>query len=758
MKQFAQMFRSKDQHPTLVGYLPALYPDASAYQKILETCAQSGLQYMEIGIPHDDPYLDGDAIRDALSSVQKSHPHLETLIRSAIQAVRSARLTGIVMLYYETVAAFGLEEMARVLIEEQCDGVLIPNIPPQQRRELARMLEGTQVSTVNFVRYDTDRREMKEIIADTSGFLYLQSMNGSTGGAFKIDAELESKVETLQKLSGRAGLPVALGFGISSPVHARAAAETEADAIIVGTGLVVASEKGADEVTRFLGRFSPYLRHGRTQRYLLSVDIGTTALKSSIITQEGSLIDSAAEEYPLIAEGNAIEQDPELWWNAFCSTSRALQSRNPMTHLSAVVLSGHMQNLITLDGDDNLVGNAILYSDTRARKEFDRYTEEFGLDRAMQITRNRCDAASLPPKLLHLAGRNSITDKRFLLGAHDYVCWKLTGRHTTDLTNAATTGLLDYERNYWSHEILEFIGISEEQLPELETEATVTGKVTAVASRETALPLGLAVIHGSGDAGSSTVGVGAADENVFSCYLGTSGWVAATLPEAIDPAMGVFNLRHPDGHQTITIGAMRTTGGNISWLLETFSLFENKYEKMQEIAGKAPVGSKGVFYLPYLQGERMPFNDPHARGAFIGLSRETGQAHMFRSVIEGIAYGLASIYEVLRKASNSPLIRVVASGGGAENHLLTQTLADVLGVPVLKISDASNAGVRGNLVLAGKALGWFDSYSLQTRLMEIDQTFYPDTQAHEYHTKALPRFKRLYTVLKDEFNTLSYIE
>ena len=756
MKQFTPMFRSRGQHPSLIGYLPALYPDPSAYRAILEAAARSGLRYMEIGIPHDDPYLDGQAIKDALSTVQEAHPEQETLIRSALRAVRQANLTGILMLYYETVETFGLERLARVLTEEKADGVLIPNIPPLQRRELARMLEGTEVGTVNFVRYETDTEEMREIIADTSGFLYLQSMNGSTGGAFKVDTALERKVETLQELSRHAQLPVALGFGISSSSRARAASETNADAIIVGTGLVVAAQKGPEEVTRFLSDFSPYLGSDTPRSYLLSVDIGTTALKSSIISREGTLIDSASGEYPLIARGSAVEQDPELWWDAFCDTCQSLLERNPETQIEAVVLSGHMQDLIVLDGAERASGNAILYSDTRASREFDRYAQEFTLERAMRITRNNADAASLPPKLLYLADiRGPLTDVQFLLGAHDYLCWKLTGRRVSDLTNAATTGLLDYETNSWSDEILEYLNITQDQLPRLEMEIQVSGTVSASASRMTALPEGLPVIHGSGDAGSSTVGVGAADENVFSCYLGTSGWVAATLPVPIDPTRGVFNLRHPNGHQTITIGAMRTTGGNISWLMETFSLFENKYERMQEIAQRAPIGSGGLFYLPYLQGERMPFNDPHARGAFIGLSRDTSQSHMFRSVIEGIAYGLASIYEVLKAASDSSSIQVVASGGGAENDLLTQTLADVLGVPVIRMADAANAGVRGNLVLAGKALGWSDSYSpLSTQLMQVERTFLPDKKAHAYHREALPRFKRLYLALKDEFQTL----
>jgi xylulokinase len=759
MQQYVPMFRSQGQHPSLVGYLPALYPDKDSYVQILDACAQAGLRYLEIGIPVEEPYLDGKAIKEALLSVQKEYPKVDEVVRMAIQAVRSAGLVGIVMLYYETVEAFGLQAFANLLIEEEADGVLIPNIPPEQRHELASMLDGTSVATINFVRYETEVEEMKEIITDTTGFLYLQSMKGATGGNFKVDEKLEDKIKTLRAQCKDAGLPVALGFGISTPANAKKAAETEAEVIIIGTGLVMAAKAGPQEVRRYLGQFSPYLGQKAPKQYLLSVDVGTTALKSSIIARDGTLVDSATGEYPLLAEGNAIEQNPELWWNAFCTTSKTLLGRNAKIELSSIVLSGQMQDLIILNADQQLVGNAILYSDTRAQEEFNLYKEQFTLERAMKITRNSSDAASLPPKLMYIsAKRGSLSSLHFLLGAHDYLCWKLTGKSVTDLTNAATTGLLSYETNTWSEDILDYIGVASDQLPRLETEIKVTGTITDEAARETGLKKGLSVIHGSGDAGSSTVGVGAADESVFSCYLGTSGWVAATLPTAIDPGMGVFNLRHPDGKQTITIGAMRTTGGNISWLLETFAITSDRYARMQEIARKAPVGSGGVFYLPYLQGERMPFNDPYARGAFIGLNRDTRQSHMFRSVIEGIAYGLATIYEVLKESSNSQSISVVASGGGAENSLLTQTLADVLGVPVLKMADASNAGVRGNLVLAGKALGWFESYSLQKQFMQIEQTFYPDQKAHTYHKKAFPRFKNLYLALKNEFCNIANIE
>jgi xylulokinase len=758
-ERFTSMFRDNHDGPSLIGYLPALYPDEQSYMRTLDACRQAGLRYLEIGIPTLDPYLDGKTIIEALGAVQNAHPDVEEVVRKAVLAVRSAGLVGILMLYYETVQQYGLVAFANLLIEVGADGVLVPNIPAQQRHELAALLAGSSVATVNFVRYETEEQEMQAIIADTTGFLYLQSMKGATGGQFVVDETLGKKVRTLRSLAHDAALPVALGFGISTPANAHKAAQTEADAIIVGTGLVVAAKRRPQELGEYLAQFGSYLKQQDRMQYLLSVDIGTTALKSSMIARDGTVIASRSEEYPLVANGSAMEQDPQLWWEAFCKTSRALTERHPTVELSAVVLSGQMQDLIMIDANERLVGNAMLYSDTRCQDEFAQYAQEFGLERAMSITRNGCDAASLPPKLLYMKKMHgSLSETHFLFGSHDYLCWKLTGKMVTDLTNAATTGLLDYEANAWSEEILQYVGLKSEQLPRLEQAICSTGAITKEAAEATGLKQGFAVIHGSGDAGSSTVGVGAADEQVFSCYLGTSGWIAATLPSAIDPKMGVFNLRHPDGRQTITIGAMRTTGGNISWVLDTFKVTGNKYAQLQETAITAPVGSGGLFYLPYLQGERMPFNDPFARGAFIGLTRDTSQSHMFRAVIEGISYGFATIYEVLKATSESTDIRVVASGGGAENRLLTQTLADVLGVPVLKMADAANAGVRGNLVLAGKALGWFDSYALPEESMQIEETFLPDGEAHAYHQKAFVVFKRLYAALKDEFCMIANIE
>ena len=489
--------------------------------------------------------------------------------------------------------------------------------------------------------------------------------------------------------------------------------------------------------------------------YLISSDIGTTALKSSIVGKDGTILASSSAEYPLFADGPVMEQDPEHWWEAFCTTVRSLLETNPGIEVSAIVLSGQMQDIIRIENRIP-AGRAILYSDTRAQKELLELVDTFGMERLQQITMNTPDASSIPPKLLMLKHMGFITERtRFLLGAHDYVCWKLTGMFVTDPTNASTMGMLNFRKNEWDTEILSFLGISSTQLPEIEPAGTISGTVNAAAARQCGLKAGVTVIHGAGDAGSSTVGAGAGIPGVYSCYLGTSGWIATTLPDPIMPSYGMFNLKHPNGIDTITIGAMRTTGGNISWVLEAFGEQQDKYTVLQKTASTASPGSSGVIYLPYLQGERSPFQDPDARGAFIGLSRDTGKPELYRAVLEGVCFGLALILDRLKAGTGNHSGAMIASGGGAENRLFTEILASVTGIPVQVPSNASSNGVLGNAVIAGCALGWHEGYALPKEYEEGCRSIVPDTAAQELYQEYRKVFNRLYPALQDEFHHIA---
>ncbi len=494
---------------------------------------------------------------------------------------------------------------------------------------------------------------------------------------------------------------------------------------------------------------------------IISADIGTTAAKVALVELSGNIVDTTARSYPLKVKGSWAEQNPQDWWTAFCGGVKELMDRNGDSSLQALVLSGQMQDLIRISQGEPK-GDAILYSDTRARKEWTQLAQELGEDLLIEKTRNLGDPAGLPGKLLWLKSRREqISGERtmVLLGAADFICWKLTNRFVTDYTNGSTTGLMNFDDNRWDPDILQYLGISELNLPELVSADEIVGTVSGGAAVETGLPNGIPVIHGTGDAGSVTIGAGAGIQGIISCYLGTSGWVAVTGESPVDPTTGIFNLRHPDGDKVLNIGPMLMAGGNVEWALRTFlgdhegDLSENAFELYTRLAAKAVPGSGGIFYLPYLMGERSPFRDPDARGAFIGMGRETGRAEMFRAVLEGISYSMNSILGILTPSSQSERM-IYLSGGGAENPVWAEILASVTESIVVTASSARETGILGNTVIAGRALGLFDSYGLPPGFLQVEEEFYPEKELVDFYRGGMEIFNGVYPALKETFRTV----
>jgi len=494
---------------------------------------------------------------------------------------------------------------------------------------------------------------------------------------------------------------------------------------------------------------------------VISVDIGTTAAKVSLVERSGNILHSSVHSYPLKSEASRVEQDSHLWWDAFRKGVYDIYSSQNKIAPEALVLSGQMQDLICISNGE-VHGKAILYSDTRARDEWIQINKDLGESFLVNTTENLIDPASLPCKILWLRNNNICkigSYTKILLGAHDYICWKLTNKSVTDYTNAASTGLMNFKSNQWDSNILNYLGLTKENLPELVPADEITGSVTLEAALETGLPKGLPVIHGAGDAGASTIGAGAGVVGVISCYLGTSGWIAVTGEKTVNPDSGIFNLRHPDPNQVINIGPMLTTGGNIEWAINTFladennSFPDNMFDLYTQKASNAPPGSGGVFYLPYLAGERSPFHDPDARGAFIGIGRNTGQSEMFRAVLEGTSYSLKSILDVISPVNQSDK-QIYLSGGGARDPLWAEILASVTGCTVLIASNARETGVLGNTVLAGRALGWYDTYKLPSGFLKIEKEYLPDNKLNDFYARGMEIFKELYPSLKEAFRKI----
>ncbi len=500
-------------------------------------------------------------------------------------------------------------------------------------------------------------------------------------------------------------------------------------------------------------------------KQLLTADIGTTGTKTALFDESGRTIARAYTEYPVVAESDYAERAPEDWWNALRQGFGQLRSHIKEENLQAVVLGGQMQDLIFIK-NNTLLYPAILYYDTRAGLEMEELQNILGNNRIKEITGNIQDASSVLAKLLWMKKNRAevYNEAEFILfGAHDYAAWRMTGSLNTDFTTASTTGLLNIEKNSWAYRILSQAEIREDWLPGLVRADNYDGPLSESAAAFLGLPAAISVFHGSGDVGTATIGAGSGEPGTAYCYLGTSGWIAATTPHGefkdimVDPETGIYNLRHPEPSRLIQVGPMMLAGGNLEWALKEISACNDTANGFSIIgksaAGREP-GAGGVVFLPYLSGERAPFRDPDARGAFIGISKETKREDIYRSVMEGVAFAMRSIQQCTGHdiPENKHLVLV---GGGAKSDIWPQIFSDIFGCKVLVLEDALDVGLLGSFMLAGKALGWFTDYSLPPDVQRVRMQYEPDQYRQKKYDTLYSIFTGFYPLLKQSFSSLA---
>jgi len=430
---------------------------------------------------------------------------------------------------------------------------------------------------------------------------------------------------------------------------------------------------------------------------VVSVDIGATGAKAvlTLIGRAHEELGTAFEKYEsgtiTSEDGSSVEQQPEDWWNAFVRATRRLLNETgvigaePCLGSVVISLSGQMQDVILVSDDKpEGVRAAILASDSRARPQAEQLEAKIGKDALQAKTGHYRGPDSCIAKWLWLqqeAPDDLASTQNILLGAHDYIAWRLCGSAVCDLTTASTTGLLDKESattGYrWCHDLLATVGIerAEELLPKLESASSVGAKMSSEIVEILGLEAGSwaedsYIISGSGDIGATTVGAGGGVPGVTYAYLGKSSLLAQTLSVedalASPAADGVSELLHPDPSLVIRTVSMHNSGGAVEWLVDTefmsSSYEQHKHEAYASIdttARTAPAGSNGVIFLPYLSGETAPISDPNARGVYFGLSRASGKAERYRATLEGVAFSYRSIFEMLctyHLVRNQPLL------------------------------------------------------------------------------------------------------
>ena len=489
---------------------------------------------------------------------------------------------------------------------------------------------------------------------------------------------------------------------------------------------------------------------------VLGLDVSTTATKAVLQDEEGAVLAVGASAYPYETPHPLwSEQDPALWWDASRVAVRAAldAAEADATAVEAVGLTGQMHGLVALDNRDEVLRPAILWNDQRTGAECDAIREIVGRRRLIATTGNDALPGFTAPKLLWLRRHEPEVWAAIahVLLPKDLVRLRLTGEHAVDRADGSGTMLFDLASRDWSTEIVDELGIQRRWLPQTFEGPTVTGTITEAASSATGLRAGTPVIAGGGDQAAAAIGVGSVLPGISSVSLGTSGVMFTTTEgPTIEPEGRLHAFCHAMPDRWHLMGVMLSAAGSLRWYRDALAPGV-AFEELVEEAAQAPPGSDGLLFLPYLTGERTPYPDPLARGAFVGLTVHHGRAHLTRAVLEGVAFGLRDSLELMLAAGLSHPTEIRATGGGIRSALWRQILADVLGAAIVTTTGAEGAA-QGAATLAAVGAGWFDTVQDACRALVRTGETTPPSEAAGAYPRAYARYRELYPALAATFH------
>jgi xylulokinase len=479
----------------------------------------------------------------------------------------------------------------------------------------------------------------------------------------------------------------------------------------------------------------------------LGVDVGTGGTRAILVDRAGRVVASESCEHQPIQSAHIgwAEQDPDDWWRAAkTAISAVLKSGHKV---EAVGLTGQMHGCVMLDANGQVLRPALIWADQRTQPQCDWLTATIGYDRLIELT---CNPALPNFTLTKLLWVREHQPEIFAKIAHvlcpkDYVRLRLTGEYAMDMQEASGTLLLDVTHRRWSTEVADAAGIPMSWLPRLFEGPEICARISAEAASLTGLPTGTPVVAGAGDQGAGAVGMGILEPGSVSATIGTSGVVfAATAAPTKDPHGRLHTFCHAAPGIWHVMGVTNGAGLSLRYLRDTFAP-QKTYDELSALAAAVPAGSDGMFWLPYLFGERTPHLDPDARAAFIGISASSTLGHYVRAVLEGVAFSLKDTFTLFAELG-IPVEKIRLGGGGARGPLWRQIQADVYNHPV-ELLEAEEGGAFGAALLAGTGVNaWPSVQAACDATIRAAATIEPKDAA--VMQRAYPHYRALYPALK----------
>lgn len=481
--------------------------------------------------------------------------------------------------------------------------------------------------------------------------------------------------------------------------------------------------------------------------FYIGVDLGTSAVKLLLMEGNGRIANVVSKEYDLsFPHPGWSEQKPEDWWTQVMAGLKELTADCDKAQIAGISFGGQMHGLVVLDENDNVIRPAILWNDGRTGKEVEYLNGTIGKDKLSEYTANIAFAGFTAPKLLWMKANEPdlfAKIKKIML-PKDYIAYKLSGVHCTDVSDASGMLLMDVKNKCWSKEMMEICSIKEEQLAKIYESYDVVGTIKADVAGELGFPETVKIIAGAGDNAAAAIGTATVGDGKCNISLGTSGTIFISSKDfCVDENNALHAFAHADGHYHL-MGCMLSAASCNKWWMEDIIGTE---DFKGEQAAITKLGENNVFYLPYLMGERSPHNNPDARAMFIGMSMDTTRADMTQAVLEGVAFGIRDSFEVA-KSLGIKIEKTKICGGGAKSPLWKKIMANVLGIPVQTIESEEGPGY-GGAILAAVGCGEYASVEeAAEKLVKVIGVTEPDADLTAKYEAKYQQFKKIYPTVK----------
>jgi xylulokinase len=526
--------------------------------------------------------------------------------------------------------------------------------------------------------------------------------------------------------------------------------------------------------------------------FILVHDVGTTGNKSCLYRMGSSLelVDSALEEYPLyVMDNGGIEQDPEEWWQAIKKATQTIVKWTAIApdDIKAMAFCAQMQGFIPVDRDGNALYRAMSYMDNRGTEQIRHYLHSGAIKiegmnavkllSSLRIT-GGVSASVKDPVWKYLWLRDNRPDVFAAMykwmDVKDYLVLRSTGEFTFGYDSAHATFLFDTRPSKlrWHGGLCNTYDVDLDHLPPVIHATDQAGGLTLEASQDLGLPEGLPVFGGGGDLSMITLGAGCFESNTVHIYIGTSGWVVATVDRRMTDINGmVASILGAIPGKYNYISEQETSGRCLQWVRDHLVLdeigvylesqtiadkdeeYQSLYDYLNSVVETVKPGSGGIIFTPWLHGNRSPFEDPYARGMFFNISLESGKRDLIRAVLEGDAYHKRWMLETIeKKTPYNDTVRLV--GGGARSDAWSQIMADVTGRTIEVVENPENAGAAGAALTCGVGLGLL-SFADAGNMIKVAKTFTPRSENREIYDRLYKVYRQLYPQNRHLFRAIN---